>query len=145
MAQQRQKTIAKKPSASLPRRRGAPAVLALGIAGGVLLCLVEVTTVVEISVGGTVRAEQTGEDQHGLALLILGVAAMALAWLATSSRAGIVLAALSVSGRSASSRCCLGARRPAGHGLERRLRNPVGAGRASAGSGSGSSWRPRCA
>ncbi|UGS38272.1 hypothetical protein [Capillimicrobium parvum] len=49
----------------------------------------------EISVRGTVRAEQTGEDQHGLALLILGVAAMALAWLATSSRAGIVLAALS--------------------------------------------------
>jgi hypothetical protein len=50
---------------------------------------------VEISVGGTVRAEQTGEDQHGPALLILGVAAMALAWLAASSRAGIVLAALS--------------------------------------------------
>jgi hypothetical protein len=70
------------------------AVLTLGVAGGVLLCLVEVLTVVSISVGGTEVATQTGSEQHGLALLVLGVAALVLAWLAGSRRAGVVLAAL---------------------------------------------------
>ena len=72
-------------------------VLTLGVVGGVLLCVTEVTTVVSIRAGGTVQASQSGQDQHGLALLLLGVAALPLSWLATSGRArgGAVLAALS--------------------------------------------------
>jgi hypothetical protein len=84
-----------KNSAPLPGLdRASLAVLTLGVVGGVLLCLTEVTTVVEISVGAAVRAHQSGQDQHGLALLLLGVLALPLAWLATSARGGPVLAAL---------------------------------------------------
>jgi hypothetical protein len=84
----------KKPSTLPTQLRGATAVLALGVVGGVLLCLVEVLTVVSISAGGSEVASQTGSEQHGLALLVLGVAALVLAWLAGSGRAGVVLAAL---------------------------------------------------
>jgi hypothetical protein len=88
------KDDSKKPSPLLGLEAAALTVLALGVLGGVLLCLTEVTTVVQITVGGAVRARLSGSDRHGLALLILGAGAVALAWLAITARGGPVLAAL---------------------------------------------------
>jgi hypothetical protein len=87
-----------KKAASLSALNGvALAVLVLGVLGGVLLCLTEVSTVVEIRVGDVVRATEPGHEQHGWALFVLGVAALPLAWAAGvggSRPAALALAAI---------------------------------------------------
>ena len=65
--------------------------LALGLIGGVLLVVAEFSTIVSIDVASGTCAEQAGADlsdgcettgleQHGGALIVLGVAAVVLAW-----------------------------------------------------------------
>jgi hypothetical protein len=70
------------------------AVLALAVLGGVLLCLAELSAVVQIRVGDVVRATESGHAQHGWALLVLGVAALPLAWAAATGRVRPALGAL---------------------------------------------------
>jgi hypothetical protein len=62
------------------------AVSLLGVLGGALLCLTEVSSVVQIRVGDVVRATESGHTQHGWALLVLGLAALPLAWAAAVRR-----------------------------------------------------------
>jgi hypothetical protein len=61
--------------------------LAPAALGAVLLCVAEATTVVELRVGDVVRVAESGADRHGWALLVLGVAALPLAWGAAVGRA----------------------------------------------------------
>ena len=82
-------------SSSAPSARGAGRIvvllgLALGLIGGVLLVVAEFSTIVSIDVASGTCAEQAGADlsdgcettgleQHGGALIVLGVAAVVLA------------------------------------------------------------------
>lgn len=58
-----------------PRR----AMLALGLAGALLLIAAELTTVVRVEVGGAVVQRLSGGDRHSYALALLGVLAAVLA------------------------------------------------------------------
>jgi hypothetical protein len=54
--------------------------LLLAVVGAVLLGLVEVVTVVQVTVGTHVTATLSGADRHGIAPALLALCALGLAW-----------------------------------------------------------------
>lgn len=55
------------------------ALLFAGLAGGLLLVAAELSTIVEVSVAGSVISRVSGAEQHSYALLVLGLLALSLA------------------------------------------------------------------
>lgn len=75
------------------------ALLFAGLAGGLLLVAAELSTLVEVSVGGSVIDRVSGADQHSWAVGLLGVIALPLAVAAVvipSRTAALGLAAIGV-------------------------------------------------
>jgi hypothetical protein len=70
--------------------------LLLGVLGAVLLGLVEVVTVVQVTVGTAAADGLTGADRHGIAPALLALCALGLAWLvhAAHGRGGATLVAI---------------------------------------------------
>ncbi|HEY8638282.1 MAG TPA: hypothetical protein VIL64_03510 [Solirubrobacteraceae bacterium] len=71
----------------------------MAVAGGVLLIAAELSTVVKITTGQVIRYRQHGYDEHGWAVLLLGVAAIPMAWGAARRRAlpaVVALAAIAI-------------------------------------------------
>jgi hypothetical protein len=71
-----------------PEAPGGPGLgpLLLAVLGAVLLGLVELVTVVQVTVGTTVEDGLSGADRHGIAPAILALCALALAWLVYSGQ-----------------------------------------------------------
>ncbi len=68
----------------------------LAVTGAVLLGLVEVVTVVQVSVGNAADLGLSGADRHGIAPALLALCALGLAWVVYSGqrRGGAVLVAI---------------------------------------------------
>jgi hypothetical protein len=64
------------------------AVLGLGLAGAALLVMADLSTLVEIEVVGVVQETLQGGDQHSWAMVVLGLAAVPLAFGAARGRSG---------------------------------------------------------
>lgn len=60
--------------------------LLLAVVGAVLLGLVELVTVVQVTVGNGVAATLDGADRHGIAPALLALCALGLAWLVYGGR-----------------------------------------------------------
>jgi hypothetical protein len=60
--------------------------LLLAVLGAVLLGLVEVVTVVQVTVGNAVADGLDGADRHGIAPALLALCALGLAWLVYSAQ-----------------------------------------------------------
>jgi hypothetical protein len=78
-----------------PRAPSGPGLgpLLLAVVGAVLLGLVEVVTVVQVSVGNAADVALSGADRHGIAPALLALCALGLAWVVYGGqrRGGAVL------------------------------------------------------
>src|SRR3954463_12214973 len=72
--------------------------LALGVAGGLLLIAADFSTLVQIKVITVVKESLTGHEQHSWAVAIVGVAALALAYGAARGRSRPAMVGLIVLG-----------------------------------------------
>ena len=72
--------------------------LALGVAGGLLLIAADFSTLVQIKVITVVKERLTGHDQHSWAMAILGVAALPMAWGAARRQARPAMLGLALIG-----------------------------------------------
>src|SRR3954462_14068917 len=72
--------------------------LALGVAGGLLLIAADFSTLVQIKVITVVKESLTGHDQHSWAMAILGLAALPMAWGAARRQARPAMLGLALIG-----------------------------------------------
>jgi peptidoglycan/LPS O-acetylase OafA/YrhL len=74
------------------------AVLGLGLAGAALLVMADLSTLVEIEVVGVVQETLQGGDQHSWSMVVLGVAAVPLAFGAARGRSRPAMLGLALIG-----------------------------------------------